>query len=192
MKHEPPPEQQVVNYLDAAGYKPDTIIQYLEAQVEKEWGRDDFAECGPGEKMTFGVCRKIGEAPDSEPGEQKPEKQDKSGMEDKLEKAAKTQGSDPTNNRKVMIDGKAYGWAIQGGKPIMVEWGSVAGAKKVGSGGEGAKGGKKPEETAGNQNRKKIETQIKTQEANLAKQVNDAGRQAIQKVINELKSKLGG
>lgn len=113
-------------------------------------------------------------------------------MEDKLEKAAKTQGSDPTNNRKVMIDGKAYGWAIQGGKPIMVDWGSVAGVKKVGSGGKEAKGGKKPEETAGDQNRKKIETQIKTQEANLAKQVNDAGRQAIQKVIDELKSKLGG
>lgn len=197
-----PPEQQVVNYLEAAGYKPETIIRYLEAMVEKEWAQADFAECGPGEKMTFGVCRKIGEAPapaaaqpqgqaPSQPaqqqagaqpaGQQKPKEQPKSPMEEKLEKAAKSQGSDPTNNKKVVIDGKSYGWAIQNGKPIMVEWGSVAGEKKVGpkqakpkrGGRRGGSGGDNAGRIAGL--RKALE-----------KQTNEAGRQAILKQIQEL------
>ena len=200
-----PPEQQVVNYLEAAGYKPETIIRYLEAMVEKEWAQADFAECGPGEKMTFGVCRKVGEAPTpaaaqpqgqapSQPaqqqagaqpaGQQKPKEPPKSPMEEKLEKAAKAQGSDPTNNKKVVIDGKAYGWAIQNGKPIMVEWGSVAGEKKVGP----KKKQEKPKRNSrggrsgGGSNAGRIEGLRRALEG----QVNEAGRQAILKQIQDL------
>jgi len=185
------PEQPIVDQLSAAGYSAETIISYLEARVEREWSQADFAECGPGEKMVFGVCRKVGGTqeekpevgPDGKP--KKKEKKEKSPMEEKLEKAAKAQGSDATNNKKVMIDGKAYGWAIQNGKPIMVAWGSVAGEKKVGP-------KKKKEKEEKPVNRAAIEAQIKTQEANLEKQVNDAGRAAIQKQIDELKKKLQG
>lgn len=189
------PEQSIVDQLSVAGYSADTIISYLEARVAREWENADFEECGPGEKMVFGVCRKVGEAakeekpemgPDGKP-KKKEEKQQKSPMEEKLEKAAKAQGSDAANNKKVVIDGKAYGWAIQNGKPIMVAWGSVAGEKKVGP--------KKPKEKDKDKEEKPkdkaaIEAQIKAQEANLEKQVNDAGRKAIQKQIDELKKKL--
>jgi len=193
------PEQQVVNYLETSGYRPETIIRYLETQVEKEWAQADFAECGPGEKMTFGVCRKVGEAPaepkPEQPGAAQPagqkqeqKEQPKSAMEEKLEKAAKSQGSDPTNNKKVMIDGKAYGWAIRGGKPIMVEWGSVAGVKKVGPKQPAKKGGKRLSKAQ----KSAIEAQIKGKEDALAKQSNDAGRQAVQRQIDELRAQLGG
>jgi hypothetical protein len=196
------PEQQVVDYLEAAGYRPDSIIRYLEAQVAREWASADFAECGPGEKMTFGVCRKIGEAPAAQPAQQgatpaqpraqqpgqraagqqpKPKEAQKSGMEEKLEKAAKAQGSDATNNRKVVIDGKAYGWAIQNGKPIMVEWGAVAGIKKVGpKQAKPKRGGRRG--GAGGDNAGRIAGLKKA----LEKQVNEAGRQAILKQIQEL------
>lgn len=198
-----PPEQQVVNYLEAAGYKPETIILYLEAMVEKEWAQADFAECGPGEKMTFGVCRKIGEAPAAQPAQQgaapsqpqaqqpgqpaagqqeKPKDKPKSAMEEKLEKAAKAQGSDPTNNKKVVIDGKAYGWAIQGGKPIMVEWGSVAGEKKVGPKKKEEKPKRDSRGGGGGNNAGRIEGLRRALEG----QVNEAGRQAIMDQIKEL------
>lgn len=200
------PEQRVVDYLESNGYRPDAIIRYLEAMVEKEWAQSDFAECGPGEKMTFGVCRKIGEAPAAQPAQQgaapsqpqaqqpgqpaaagqqpKPKEQPKSPMEEKLEKAAKSQGSDPTNNKKVVIDGKAYGWAIQGGKPIMVEWGSVAGEKKVGPKPakpkrQGRGGGSR---AGGGSNASRIEGLERALEG----QVNEAGRQAIMDQIKEL------
>lgn len=143
------PEQSIVDQLEVAGYSEETIIAYLEARVAKEWeGAADFAECGPGEKMVFGVCRKVDGTPETpaqpqRQGQQpKPKEKEKSAQEKELEAAAKTQGSSPTNNRKVVINGKSYGWAIQGGKPIMVEWGSVAGEKKVGTGGNtGQRGG---------------------------------------------------
>lgn len=185
------PEQFIVDQLSVAGYSADTIISYLEARVAREWGNVDFEECGPGEKMVFGVCRKVGETakeekpemgPDGKP-KKKEEKREKSPMEEKLEKAAKAQGSDASNNKKVMIDGKAYGWAIQNGKPIMVAWGSVAGEKKVGP--------KKPKDKEEKpKDKAAIEAQIKAQEANLEKQVNEAGRKAIQKQIDELRKKL--
>lgn len=192
------PEQSIVDQLEAASYNSEAIIAYLEARVDKEWSQMDYAECGPGEKMVFGVCRKVGGAteeekpevgPDGKPKE-KQKKQQKSPMEEKLEKAAKAQGSDATNNKKVMIDGKAYGWAIQNGKPIMVAWGSVAGEKKVGPKKKKEEKPKEKEEKP--VNRAAIEAQIKTQEANLEKQVNEAGRAAIQKQIDELKKKLQG
>ena len=186
------PEQSIVDQLSAAGYSAETIISYLEARVEREWSQSDFAECGPGEKMVFGVCRKVGETkeekpevgPDGKP--KKKEKKEKSPMEEKLEKAAKAQGSDPTNNKKVVIDGKAYGWAIQNGKPIMVEWGSVAGEKKVGP----KKKEKKPKTKK--EERTKVEGRIKGLKKALEAQVNEASRKAIQEQIKELESKLTG
>jgi hypothetical protein len=128
------PEQDTADYLAQCGYAPATIIAYLEASRQKRWAEHNFDECQPGEKMTFGVCRKVDGGveekpemgPDGKP-KKKEEKQQKSPMEEKLEKAAKAQGSDVSNNRKVMIDGKAYGWALLNGKPIMAEWGKVAG-----------------------------------------------------------------
>lgn len=147
------PEQSIVDQLEVAGYSEKTIISYLEARVAKEWeSTADFAECGQGEKMVFGVCRKVDGAGDGggaatasapKPEQKKEDKKkevEKTDQEKELEAAAKAQGSSPTNNRKVVINGKSYGWAIQGGKPIMVEWGSVAGEKKVGTGEKPKKG----------------------------------------------------
>lgn len=186
------PEQSIVDQLEAAGYQADAIIAYLEARVEKEWASLNFAECAQGERMVFGVCRKVdGEAPKAEePKPQQPKPQEKpqgafgakTAQEEKLEKAAKAQGSSPDNNKKVMIDGKAYGWAIKGGKPIMVEWGSVAGIKKVGAGKAGKGGG------AGGDNAGRIAGLKKA----LEKQTTEAGRRAIQKQIDELTKGSGG
>jgi len=181
------PEQSIVDYLESVGYESEAIIQYLEQMVEKEWAQSDFAECGPGEKMTFGVCRKVDGAPEQPQAQvpsqgssqEKPKEKPKSAMEEKLEKAAKAQGSDVNNNKKVMIDGKAYGWAVLNGKPIMVEWGKVAGEKKV-----GPKQAKPKRSGGGSSNAGRI----KGLEKALAKQTTEAGRKAIQKQIDELKA----
>jgi hypothetical protein len=47
---------------------------------------------------------------------------------------AKKQGSDVKNNKMIkdVKSGKKLGWAIKDGKPVLVEWGSVAGEAKVG------------------------------------------------------------
>jgi hypothetical protein len=81
----------------------------------------DFAEgCAPGEKMTFGVCRKVGDS------------QKAASEEELVGKKAQKEGSKVENNKAVTMGKKKYGWAMKGGKPVMVEWGSVAGEKKVG------------------------------------------------------------
>lgn len=139
------PEQKIIDQLEAAGYKEDTIISYLEARVVEEWGRMDFADgaCPEGQKMVFGICRNVGE--DEVDKEGKPTGKKKEAKltpeEEEVMKAAKAQGSSATNNRKVVVNGKSYGWAIQGGKPILVEWGKVAGEKKVGTGAKAGRGG---------------------------------------------------
>lgn len=180
------PEQSIVDYLESVGYESEAIIQYLEQMVEKEWAQNDFAECGPGEKMTFGVCRKIdgapeqpqAQAPSQEKPKEKPKEQPKSPMEEKLEKAAKAQGSDVTNNKKVMIDGKAYGWAVLKGRPILVEWGAVAGEKKVGP----KKSSTKPKAP-----RLSNAGRIKGLEEALKRQTTESGRKAIQQQIDALR-----
>lgn len=183
------PEQVIVDQLEAAGYKPETIISYLEARVAKEWeGAADFAECGPGEKMVFGVCRKVDGTPETpaqpqQQGQQpKPKEKEKSAQEKELEAAAKSQGSSPTNNRKVVINGKSYGWAIQGGRPIMVEWGSVAGEKKVGTGEKPkkAKRGQRGGQSQGDSGR------LAGLRKALEQQTTDSGRAEIQRQIKEL------
>ena len=133
--------------------------------------------------MTFGVCRKVGESEKSESDKVKsPKEPEKTPMEEKLGKAAKAQGSDVTNNKKVMIDGRAYGWAIQGGKPIMVEWGKVAGEKKV-----GPKKSTKTREQKGTRPSKAIGGRIKGLEEALEKQTTESGRRSIQAQIDDLK-----
>ena len=90
----------------------------------------NFAEgCPEGEKMVFGACRK--------PGEKSNDDKDfdsskKTKQEEGNEAEAKKQKSDVKNNKPVTVNGKKMGWAIKNGKPVMVEWGSVAGEKKVG------------------------------------------------------------
>jgi hypothetical protein len=81
----------------------------------------DFAEgCAPGEKMTFGVCRKVGDS------------QKAASEEELVGKKAEKEGSKFENNKAVTMGKKKYGWAMKNGKPVMVEWGSIAGEKKVG------------------------------------------------------------
>jgi hypothetical protein len=41
---------------------------------------------------------------------------------------ASTKAAD--NSKPVMVNGKRMGWAIQNGKKVLVDWGSVAGEKK--------------------------------------------------------------
>lgn len=94
----------------------------------------DGQGCPEGEKMVFGVCRKPGSKAD-DPKDFDSSKKTKD--EEDLETQAKKQGSDVKNNKMItdIKSGKKLGWAIKGGKPVLVEWGSVAGEKKVGSGG---------------------------------------------------------
>lgn len=81
--------------------------------------------CEEGEKMVFGVCRKVkqgGTDKDWESG--KDTKQ-----ETELRGAAEKAGSTAQTNKAFEAGGKKYGWAIKNGKPVVVEWGSVAGTK---------------------------------------------------------------
>lgn len=84
--------------------------------------------CPEGEKMVFGVCRKVG---DSNKGQKDFDTNSKSKSEEERESEAAAAGSDASNNKKWKgKDGKEYGWAIKNGKKVVVEWGSVAGKGK--------------------------------------------------------------
>ena len=204
-----PPEQSIVDYLEATGYKSDAIIAYLKALADA--GRFEFAE-GEYDNLDFAVCErpdgtrygtagacnpetgkevtdkpKEGETAKPEDKEKKKEeKPDKTVEElkqEKMKKTAEKQGSDPTNNRKVMIDGKGYGWAMKGGKWIMVPWGSVAGIKKIGPkqakpknnrGRGGGRGGNRGESGY-----------VQGLRSALERQTNDAGREAIMDLIRD-------
>jgi hypothetical protein len=79
--------------------------------------------CPQGFKMIFGMCRKLkGDNQDwdkeSETDEEKSVKQE----------GART-GSTYDTNKQMTVGGKKYGWAKLGGKPVIVEWGSVAGVR---------------------------------------------------------------
>lgn len=82
--------------------------------------------CAEGEKMVFGVCRKLrsGSTSDKDFDSSKKSKQ-----EEGLETEAGKQGSSFQNNKAVTAGGKKYGWAMKDNKPVLVEWGSVAGTK---------------------------------------------------------------
>ena len=198
------PEQSIVDQLEAAGYQPDTIISYLEARVEREWSQFDFADapaCPEGQKMIFGICRNLEEDEKDKEGNPTGKKKEAklTPEEEKLMKTAKAQGSEPVpgKNKKVVIDGKEYGWAIKGGKPMLVEWGTVAGIKDK-SGKITIKAGdgsgkttvkepeKKEEKPKDEQRRKQARNQLEVLRKNLEKQGNDAGRQAIQEQIDKI------
>ena len=87
-----------------------------------------FADCGEGERMVFGACRKIGGS-----GEKDFDSSKKTKQETEIEKEGEKQKSTFENNKPFMKDGKKYGWAMKNGKKVAVEWGKVTGEKKVGS-----------------------------------------------------------
>jgi hypothetical protein len=90
----------------------------------------NFAEgCPEGEKMVFGVCRKL---KDGSTDEKDFDSSKKSKQEEEGEAEGKKQGSDVKSNKPFMVGNKKMGWAIKNGKPVMVSWGSVAGEKKMG------------------------------------------------------------
>lgn len=82
--------------------------------------------CPPGEKMVFGVCRKVKQDGDWDSGND-------TKQETELKGAAQKAGSEVKSNKAFESGGKKFGWAIKNGKPVIVEWGSVAGVKKVGA-----------------------------------------------------------
>lgn len=147
------PEQSTVNFLESAGYGAATIIAFLEESANGgrlEFSEFDFARCQRPDGTFYGTAgecdpeqgKPVADSADEKPKtpatgkpKKKEEEKEKTPEEMKKEKMlqqAKAQGSDPSNNRKVVIDGKEYGWAKKDGKFIMVPWGSVAGIQKVG------------------------------------------------------------
>lgn len=204
-----PPEQGIADYLFANDYAPGTIVAYLEELANA--GHIEFAE---GDYFDYTVCERpdgtrygtdgkcnpeTGKpaSPTSEsskPGEKpkagekpKVEKPDKSVEEmkmDKMKQTAAKQGSDPTNNRKVLIDGNAYGWAMKGGKWMMVPWGSVAGIKKVGPKQPPARRGTR-KRSGGRRGSSNNDGYIQGLRVALDKQSSDSGREAIMDLIRE-------
>jgi hypothetical protein len=152
----------------------------------------EFEECAADEKVVFGVCRKVGQ----KTGEKDFDSSGKSKQEEGIEAAGKKAGSDAKSNKpfKDPKTGRLMGWAIKDGKPVAVEWGSVAGQKKVGPKAAGA-AGKKPKKPKG-QTAQLAQTAsdayIKGQEALLQdSRLNDAAKAAIQESIDKFKAKLG-
>ena len=105
----------------------DNLIEGVHYRIV-DWNFADGEGCPEGEKMVFGVCRKVGGGT----GEKDFDSSKKTKQEEEGEAEAKKQGSNVKSNKPVMVNGKKMGWAIKGGKPVLVEWGSVAGEKKVG------------------------------------------------------------
>jgi len=154
----------------------------------------EFEECGTGEKMVFGVCRKTGGGS----GEKDFDSSAKTKQEEEVEAAGAKAGSDEKSN-KPFIDpktGKKMGWAIKDGKKVAVEWGSVAGEKKVGP--------KKSEEKKKEKKKDKPQGQtaqlaqaasdafIKGQESLLQdSRLNDSAKAAIQENIDRFRAKMG-
>jgi hypothetical protein len=152
----------------------------------------EFEECPEGEKMVFGVCRKVGAGT----GEKDFDSSAKTKQEEEVEAAGAKAGSDEKSN-KPFIDpktGKKMGWAIKDGKKVAVEWGSVAGAKKVGTGkpDQKKKEKKKPQGQTAQLAQAASDAYLKGQEALLQdSRLNDAAKAAIQESINRFKAKLG-
>jgi hypothetical protein len=198
------PEQNIADYLFVSGYAPGTIIAYLEGLANAgkiEFAEGDYVDYAVCERPdgtrygTVGECNpetgkpvtgtaSEGQKPGEKPKageEKKQEKPDKTVEElrmEKMKKTAEKQGSDPTNNRKVMIDGNAFGWAMKDGKWIMVPWGSVAGVKKVGpKQSSKRRGGRRG---SGND-----DGYIRGLRIALDKQSTDSGRDAIMELIKQ-------
>lgn len=150
----------------------------------------EFAECASDEKMVFGVCRKVGGSGEAEKDW---DQSKKTKQEEEIEGAAKKQGVDinsKLNKKAITIGGKKYGMAIKNGKVVLVEWGSVAGEKKVGP--KPVKGAGQSRRASGTSglNATSRDAYIRGQEAALAKQTTDSGRAAIQANID--RARAGG
>lgn len=107
------------------------ILRNQQTNMPSKGGASTFAEsCPEGEKMVFGICRKVGE----KQGEKEFDSSKKSKQEEEGEAQAKKEGSNFQNNKMItdVKSGKKMGWAMKNGKPVLVEYGSVAGMKKVG------------------------------------------------------------
>lgn len=103
-----------------------------QTNMPSKGGPSTFAEeCASDEKMIFGRCRKLKGSPkdDKDFDSSKKTKQ-----EEESEAQAKKEGSNFQNNKMIkdVKTGKKLGWAMKDGRPTLVEWGSVAGEKKVG------------------------------------------------------------
>jgi hypothetical protein len=82
--------------------------------------------CPTGTKMIFGLCRRL------KSGSGDWASGDDTDKERELKQQADKEGSAFENNKAIQAGGKKYGWAKKDGKPVLVEWGSVAGIKPVG------------------------------------------------------------
>ena len=158
------------------------ILEWSEA---KEFFSDFADECGEGEKMIFGVCRKVG---GTEKNEKDFDSSKKTKQEEGAEAEAKKQKSDVKSNKPFTVNGKKFGWAMKNGKPVVVEWGSVAGEKKVGPKKDTKKKGKSKGKDKSKDDNDTLDAQIRGKRKALEKQVNEAGRNAILKQIEELEA----
>jgi hypothetical protein len=152
----------------------------------------EFEECADGEKMIFGVCRKLG----GKNGEKDFDSSAKTKQEEEIEAAGAKAGSDEKSNKpfKDPKTGKLMGWAIKDGKKVAVEWGSVAGKKAVGPKTAGSKSDKpkKPKGQTAQLAQAASDAYLKGQEALLQdSRLNDAAKAAIQESIDRFKAKLG-
>jgi len=155
-------------------------IRVQDTNMPSSGGPSTFnEECADGEKMIFGTCRKPGE----KQGEKEFDSSKKTKQEEDLEAQAKKAGSDFKNNKMVkdIKSGKKFGWAKKNGKLVMVEWGSVAGAKKVGP--KAAKPAKPAKPQPAGSSRSGVTDSTRSGQRvgnNVAQdvQANDSGRQA--------------
>ena len=156
------------------------ILRQQRTNMPSSGGPSTFAEeCPEGEKMIFGTCRKPGE----KKGDKEFDSSKKTKQEEDLEGQAKKAGSEFKNNKMIqdVKSGKKFGWAMKGGKPVMVEWGSVAGAKKVGP--KAAKPAKPAKPQPAGSSRSGVTDSTRSGQRvgnNVARdvQANDSGRQA--------------
>lgn len=137
----------------------------------------DGQACPQGEKMVFGVCRKPGQKQDDDKDF---DSSKKTKQEEEGEAQAKKEGSDFKNNKMIkdIKSGKKMGWAMKDGKPVLVEWGSVAGEKKV-----GAKAAKPPKPAPSGSSRTGVTDSTRSGQRSgndiaRALQSNDSGRDA--------------
>jgi len=104
------------------------ILRQQQTNMPSKGGPSTFGEgCPEGEKMVFGKCRSTKKDGDWDSNKKTKDEEDS-------EAQAKKEGSNFQNNKMVkdIKSGKKMGWAMKNGKPVLVEWGSVAGEKKVG------------------------------------------------------------
>ena len=104
------------------GSFPDELLaEFYAAYAEKaqpKEGSKTQKDCGPGERVVFGKCSK---------GDNMGNKQI-----DEAQKKERASSKAPDNSKPVIVNGKPMGWAVLNGKKVLVDYGSVAGEKKVG------------------------------------------------------------